>query len=80
MQIVSRSYHGKIVLKVHKLSPGAGVLTMFFCPEAVILQKFSVRGQGIDYLKNSPGVSPGGGACWCLELTDALSFRAENSA
>ena len=39
--------HGKIVLKVHKIVPRGGVFVYFFCPRAVISQKFSARGQGI---------------------------------
>ena len=39
--------HGKIVLKVHKIVHREGVFVYFFCPGAVISQKFSARGQGI---------------------------------
>ena len=47
-----------------------------FCLFSVISQKFFCPGAGnLTTLKNSPGVSPGGG-CWCLELTDALCLRS----
>ena len=46
---------------------------LFFLPRGRNFAKIFCPGAGnLTSLKNSLGVSPGGG-CWCLELTDALS-------
>ena len=69
MRMVSRSWQN--CLEGPKNCPQGRGFCLFFCPEAIISQKFSARGAGnLTTLKNSPGVSPEG--CWCLELTDAL--------
>ena len=48
--------------------PRGGNFAKIFCPGA----------GNLTTLKNSPGVSPGRGGCWCLELTDASLLDNSN--
>ena len=64
----------KLSWRTTKLSPGARFLSIFY-PGAIILQKFSARGQGIWLPKKFPGGQPGGGGMLVLGIDWCITAR-----
>ena len=58
MRMVLRSWQN--CLEGPQNCPQGRGFCLFFCPGAVISQKFSARGREFDYLKKFPGGKPGG--------------------
>ena len=75
MRMVSRSWQNCLEGS-QNCSQGRG-FCLLFLPRGRNFAKIFCPGTGnLATLKNSPGVSRGGG-CWCLELTDALHWWNE---
>ena len=53
---------------------GWGFCLICFAPGTGFRKNFLHWAGNLTTLKRFPGDQPGGGRCWCLELTDALSF------
>ena len=61
MRMVSRFDHGKIVLKVHKIVPGTGFLSIFLPQSRNFAKNFLPGAGNFTTLKKFPGGQPGEG-------------------